>query len=98
MSTFEQQFKQLQAMARGEDTTAGAIRQSYLAIGADELTETLGATIICERCGQVHPVEYGRKDGRVDTDTAYVKCQGKTYLCGLFGKRWRARKDDIVIE
>lgn len=99
MSNFREQFEQLQAMARGEDTTAGAVRQSHLAIGADELTETLGATIVCERCGQIHRVEYGLyKDGRVDTDTAYVKCQGKTYLCGLFGKRWRARKDDIVIE
>ncbi len=91
MSTFEQQFKQLQAMARGEDTTAGAIRQTYLAIGADELIEPLGDTIVCERCGQVHPVEYGRKDGRADKDIAYVKCQGKTYLCGVGGKRWRAR-------
>jgi len=77
-------------MNKSEEITAGAVRQTYLAIGADELTETLGATIVCERCGEVHRVEYGLyKDGRVDTDTAYVKCQGKTYLCGVGGKRWR---------
>ena len=40
MSDFRKQFEDLQAMARGEDTTAGAVRQSHLAIGADELTET----------------------------------------------------------
>jgi len=91
MSDFRKQFEDLQRMARGEDTTAGAVRQTYLAIGADELIETLGDTIVCERCGQVHPVEYGRKDGRVDKDMAYVKCNGKTYLCGAGGKRWRAR-------
>ena len=65
----------------------------YVAIGADELTEPLGDTIICERCGAVHAVEYGRRtDGTLDQGTAFVRCQGKTYLCGVDGKRWRARE------
>ncbi len=68
----------------------------FIAIGNDELTESLGSHIICERCGKRHKVKYGMRvleDGtKVPSKTiAFVRCGGSTYLAGVNGKRWRAR-------
>ena len=68
-----------------------------IAIGNDELVNQpdLGPTIRCWVCGQDHQVEYGtvRKDGQdvPSTTLAFMRCRGKSYLCGVNGKEWRPK-------
>ena len=59
------------------------------AIGNDELKRAprLGTSIKCDKCGQEHPVEYGKdKDGIETGMLAFYKCGDKMYLCGINGK------------
>ena len=48
--------------------------------------------IECPQCGALHKVEYGvmvHKDGTLSPSRAlaFVRCEGKSYLVGILGKR-----------
>lgn len=63
-----------------------------IAVGADELGEALGDTILCPHCKKTHPITNGKskdKDGNWVESTflqAY-KCGKKTYLAGMNGRK-----------
>lgn len=64
----------------------GAVSIPYIAVGNDELGDPLGATIVCPRCGQAHPI-------RLATDAAgnpsqllqFYECGTTMYLAGIRG-------------
>lgn len=63
-----------------------------LAIGNDELGEKLGDTIICPKCGEEHPIKFGKQempDGTwVETKLlSFYRCGDKSYLAGIKGQR-----------
>ena len=65
-----------------------------LIIGKDELdkAEPLGDFILCNKCGNRHIIKYGDEvlpDGTLkpSKSLAFYKCNGKTYLAGIDGKR-----------
>lgn len=65
-----------------------------LAIGNNELGEKLGDTIICPKCGEEHPIEFGKKqlldDTWIETKIlSFYFCGGKPYLAGIDGQRVR---------
>lgn len=53
----------------------------YIAVGYNELIGDIGETVVCENCGESHPVE--------THDILHtVRCtDGHAYLVGLNGKR-----------
>ena len=64
------------------------------AIGNDELENAVPLKKIynCKRCGKLHLIKYGQevlKDGtKVPSDSlAFITCEGKEYLVGMFGKQ-----------
>jgi hypothetical protein len=64
------------------------------AIGNDELdkAEALGDSILCDRCGKEHPIEYAKEvmpDGtkRESKRLAFYTCGDDSYLAGINGKR-----------
>ncbi len=67
-----------------------------LAISNPELKALpeLKGFVRCWVCGKRHRVRYGHRrlnDGTLEpSDTlAFMKCGGKSYLCGIKGKEWR---------
>lgn len=63
---------------------------SMFIIGNEELEKasTLKDSFICDRCGEIHSVYYGKKempDGMlVESKTlAFYRCGDKTYLAGI---------------
>jgi hypothetical protein len=52
----------------------------FIAVGNGELTEKLGKTIICSRCGKRHKVEQD-DEGHLQ----YIKCGEHLYLIGVDG-------------
>lgn len=63
----------------------------WIAIGNEEITESLGDFILCDKCGQRHIIEYGDEileDGtRIPSKLlAFYDCGGKSYLAGINGR------------
>lgn len=65
----------------------------WIAVGADELGEPVGATVACTGCGTAHPVEHGTDaaTGRPSTVLAFYRCGGAVYLAGVGGRAIRPR-------
>lgn len=62
-----------------------------LAVGANELGEKIGNSYLCPRCGEEHPIEYGKQEMPDGTwkETkllAFYKCGDKSYLAGIDGR------------
>lgn len=64
------------------------------AIGNEELekAEPLGDSILCDKCGQQHMIEYADevlpdRTKRKSKLLAFYKCGDKSYLAGINGKR-----------
>lgn len=68
----------------------------FMAVGNDELGETVGDTATCPNCGEQHTVEYGEKVTRDPVTGAerrepsrllgFVKCGEAAYLVAVNGK------------
>lgn len=63
---------------------------SFIAVGADELTQTLGRLITCPSCGEKHEIKCSSEDpvnkGKA-VKLQFYKCGEKTFLAGINGKR-----------
>ena len=63
-----------------------------LSIGNNELKEPIQDSVICDKCGLWHDIEYGYEvlpDGsKVPSKLlSFYKCDGKSYLAGICGSR-----------
>jgi hypothetical protein len=69
------------------------------AIGNEELEQLpeIGESVLCPRCGQLHPVQYGERvlpggNKEPSKTLAFYKCGEKSYLAAINGKSVVGRK------
>lgn len=63
---------------------------NFLAVGNDELGDSLSLSIICPHCKQSHPIECSSSNPRNDNKSLtlqFYKCGDKTYLAGINNRR-----------
>lgn len=71
----------------------------YTAIGDNELGKKLGHLIQCPHCGKRHRVKRAKSRSLLADGTwgpledkglmQFFTCKGKTYVCGINGRRWK---------
>lgn len=64
---------------------------SFVAVGANELTQSLGGFIVCPSCGENHEIKCSSEDpankGK-SVKLQFYKCGDKTFLAGINGKKF----------